>query len=46
MFERLDCVALHTDDLAGSLAFLSSMGLTEAWRLKAPARLRKAFDGA
>ena len=33
MFERLDCVALHSDDLAGSLAFLTSMGLTEAWRL-------------
>ena len=33
MFERLDCVALHTDDLATSLVFLSSMGLTEAWRL-------------
>ena len=33
MFERLDCVCLHTNDLAGSLAFLMAAGLTEAWRL-------------
>ncbi len=33
MFERLDCVCLHTDDLGTSLAFLTSMGLTQAWRL-------------
>jgi catechol 2,3-dioxygenase-like lactoylglutathione lyase family enzyme len=33
MFERLDCVCIHTDDLAQSLAFLTEMGLTEAWRL-------------
>jgi catechol 2,3-dioxygenase-like lactoylglutathione lyase family enzyme len=33
MFERLDCVCLHTRDLATSLSFLMSMGLTEAWRL-------------
>ena len=33
MFERLDCVCLHTDDLGASLKFLTSMGLTEAWRL-------------
>jgi catechol 2,3-dioxygenase-like lactoylglutathione lyase family enzyme len=33
-FERLDCVCIHTDDLAASLAFLTSMGLTEAWRLE------------
>ena len=32
-FERLDCVCLHTDDLAVSLSFLISMGLSEAWRL-------------
>lgn len=32
-FERLDCVCLHTEDLAASLTFLTSMGLTEAWRL-------------
>ncbi|MFD2052174.1 VOC family protein [Mesorhizobium calcicola] len=33
MFERLDCVSLHTNDLEASLAFLSSMGLEEVWRL-------------
>ena len=33
MFERLDCVCLHTDDLAASLAFQMEMGLVEAWRL-------------
>jgi hypothetical protein len=32
-FERLDCVAIHTDDLAASLGFLIAMGLSEAWRL-------------
>ena len=32
-FERLDCVCIHTDDLAASLSFLTAMGLTEAWRL-------------
>lgn len=33
MFERLDCVCLHTDDLDASLSFLTSAGLAEAWRL-------------
>ena len=33
MFERLDCVCLHTDDLGKSLDFLLGMGMTEAWRL-------------
>jgi catechol 2,3-dioxygenase-like lactoylglutathione lyase family enzyme len=33
MFRRLDCVCLHTTDLERSLAFLTSMGLSEAWRL-------------
>ena len=33
-FERLDCVCLHTDDLEASLRFLTSMGLSEAWRLE------------
>jgi catechol 2,3-dioxygenase-like lactoylglutathione lyase family enzyme len=34
MFERLDCVCLHTDDLGKSLDFLVAMGMTEAWRLE------------
>lgn len=34
MFERLDCVCLHTDNLEASLSFLLSMGLSEAWRLE------------
>ncbi|MEO6013728.1 MAG: VOC family protein [Devosia sp.] len=34
IFERLDCVCLHTDDLAASIAFLTSTGLSEAWRLQ------------
>lgn len=33
MFQRLDCVCVHTDDLAASLAFLTQTGLVEAWRL-------------
>jgi hypothetical protein len=33
-FERLDCACLHTDDLGASLGFLTSVGLTEAWRLE------------
>lgn len=33
-FERLDCVCIHTDDLAASLSFLIATGLTEAWRLE------------
>jgi catechol 2,3-dioxygenase-like lactoylglutathione lyase family enzyme len=33
-FERLDCVCLHTEDLPASLSFLTSVGLTEAWRLE------------
>lgn len=34
MFERLDCVCLHTDDLEASRSFLGSMGLVEAWQLE------------
>jgi hypothetical protein len=34
MFERLDCVCLHTDDLDASLSFLNSTGLVESWRLE------------
>ena len=33
MFQRLDCVCLHTSDLDASLSFYRDMGLTEAWRL-------------
>jgi hypothetical protein len=33
-FERLDCVCLHTDDLAASLSFHLAMGLSVAWRLE------------
>lgn len=33
MFERLDCVALHTDDIEASIAFLTATGMTESWRL-------------
>src|SRR3569623_913653 len=33
MFERLDCVCIHTDDLETSLKFMISVGLTQAWRL-------------
>jgi catechol 2,3-dioxygenase-like lactoylglutathione lyase family enzyme len=33
-FERLDCVCIHTDDLAASLKFLTAMGLTASWRLE------------
>jgi catechol 2,3-dioxygenase-like lactoylglutathione lyase family enzyme len=34
MFERLDCVCIHTDDLEASLDFQKRVGLTEAWRLE------------
>ena len=33
MFERMDCVCIHTDDLAASLAFYGRMGMREAWKL-------------
>jgi catechol 2,3-dioxygenase-like lactoylglutathione lyase family enzyme len=33
MFQRLDCVSLHTENLQQSLDFLSSVGMTVAWRL-------------
>jgi catechol 2,3-dioxygenase-like lactoylglutathione lyase family enzyme len=34
MFQRLDCVCIHTTDLETSLAFLKEAGMTEAWRLE------------
>lgn len=34
MFQRLDCVCIHTSDLDKSLAFYREMGLREAWRLE------------
>jgi catechol 2,3-dioxygenase-like lactoylglutathione lyase family enzyme len=40
MFERLDCVSIHTDDIGASLAFLLEMGMVEAWRLE-----RRLEDG-
>ena len=33
-FERLDCVCIHTDDLATSLRFYLAMGMQQAWRLE------------
>jgi catechol 2,3-dioxygenase-like lactoylglutathione lyase family enzyme len=33
VFERLDCVCLHMDDLGKSLEFMTAVGMTEAWRL-------------
>jgi catechol 2,3-dioxygenase-like lactoylglutathione lyase family enzyme len=34
MFERIDCVCVHTDDIDASLRFYTSLGLKEAWRLE------------
>jgi catechol 2,3-dioxygenase-like lactoylglutathione lyase family enzyme len=33
MFEKLDCVCVHTENLPLSLEFYAAMGLREAWRL-------------
>ena len=33
MFERMDCVCIHTDDLDRSLAFYHRLGMREAWKL-------------
>jgi catechol 2,3-dioxygenase-like lactoylglutathione lyase family enzyme len=33
LFERMDCVCIHTDDLAKSLAFYGRLGMREAWKL-------------
>jgi catechol 2,3-dioxygenase-like lactoylglutathione lyase family enzyme len=33
MFERIDCVCIHTDDIDASLSFQLRMGLSFAWRL-------------
>jgi catechol 2,3-dioxygenase-like lactoylglutathione lyase family enzyme len=33
VFERMDCVCIHTDDLAASLACYGRLGMREAWKL-------------
>lgn len=33
MFQKLDCVCVHTKDVEASAAFCRSMGLHETWRL-------------
>lgn len=33
MIRKLDCVCLYTDDIEGSVAFYTGLGLTEGWRL-------------
>jgi catechol 2,3-dioxygenase-like lactoylglutathione lyase family enzyme len=33
MFQKLECVCIHTTDIEGSLRFYSGLGLTEAWRI-------------
>jgi catechol 2,3-dioxygenase-like lactoylglutathione lyase family enzyme len=33
-FTKLDCVCLPTENMDASLAFYSSMGLTESWRIE------------
>ncbi|MFK4809382.1 VOC family protein [Devosia sp. ZW T5_3] len=33
MFQKLECVCIHTNDISASLHFYSSVGLTEAWRI-------------
>ncbi|MCQ6560084.1 VOC family protein [Paenibacillus mendelii] len=34
MFKKLECVCMHTNDIGKSLAFYTSMGLTENWRIE------------
>lgn len=33
MFQKLECVCIHTTDIFSSLAFYAAMGLSEAWRI-------------
>lgn len=33
LFERMDCVCIHTNDLVKSLAFYRRLGMREAWKL-------------
>ncbi|MBN9333962.1 hypothetical protein [Devosia sp.] len=34
MFQKLECVCIHTTDIDGSLSFYMSLGLAEAWRIE------------
>lgn len=34
MFQKLECVCIHTTDIEGSLSFYTSVGLSEAWRIE------------
>ncbi|WEJ60041.1 hypothetical protein [Devosia sp. FJ2-5-3] len=40
MFQKLECVCIHTRDIAGSLAFYTALGLSQAWRIE-----RQSADG-
>jgi catechol 2,3-dioxygenase-like lactoylglutathione lyase family enzyme len=34
VFQKLECVCVHTTDIDGSLAFYTALGLTQAWRIE------------
>jgi catechol 2,3-dioxygenase-like lactoylglutathione lyase family enzyme len=34
MFERIDCVCVHTGDIDASVQFYAGLGLRESWRLE------------
>jgi catechol 2,3-dioxygenase-like lactoylglutathione lyase family enzyme len=34
MFQKLECVCIHTTDIVSSLAFYTGLGLSQAWRIE------------
>lgn len=34
MFQKIECVCIYTADIAASLAFYSTVGLVQAWRIE------------
>jgi len=34
VFQKLECVCIHTTDIEASLAFYVSVGLTQSWRIE------------
>ena len=34
VFQKLECVCIHTTDIEASLAFYVSLGLSESWRIE------------
>ncbi|WP_432723080.1 hypothetical protein R0381_001311 [Jeongeupia wiesaeckerbachi] len=36
MFKKIECVCIHTSDIDKSLAFYTSVGLSENWKIERP----------